>query len=70
MSAGSIRPIRWPVEETVAALVEGRIGRSEGWTVWDSHCDRWGAYYSEANHNPTPPCEREALWRNMCSVVR
>ena len=70
MSAGTIRPIRWPIEETVAALVEGRISRSEGWTVWDSHCDRWGAYYSEANHSPTPPYEREALWRNMCSVVR
>ena len=70
IGGGSIRPVRWPVDETVSALVEGCIDSIEGWTVWDSHCDRWGAYYSEASHSPVPPHEREALWRNMCSVVR
>jgi heptosyltransferase-1 len=67
---GSIRPVRWPIEETVAALVEGRIVSHEGWTVWTSHCDRWGAYYTEVRHNPIPPHEREALWRGMCPAVR
>jgi heptosyltransferase-1 len=66
---GSIRPVRWPIEETVAALVEERIVSHEGWTAWDSHCDRWGAYYSEARYSPVPPREREALWRNMCPAV-
>ena len=70
MDGGAIRPIRWPIEETLAALAEGRIGSSEGWTVWDSHCDRWGAYYTEASHNPIPPLERETLWRDMCPAVR
>ena len=70
MDSGSIRPVRWPIEETVAALVEERIDCSEGWTVWASHCDRWGAYYSDASHSPSPPYEREALWRNLCPVVR
>ncbi len=70
MGGGSLRPMRWPIEETVTALVEGRIGISEEWTVWDSHCDRWGAYYSESSHGSLPPYEREALWRTMCPVVR
>jgi ADP-heptose:LPS heptosyltransferase len=65
----SIRPIRWPIEETVAALVEGRIDSCEGWTVWDSHCDRWGAYYTGASHSPVPPLEREACWRDMSPAV-
>lgn len=62
-------PDHWPIEETVAALVEGRIDHNEGWTVWNSHCDRWGAYYTEANHSAVPPFEREALWRSMGSAV-
>ena len=70
MGGGSITPVRWPIEETVAALLKGRIDSIDGWTVWDSHCDRWGVYYSEASHSPVPPHEREALWSRMCPAVR
>lgn len=70
MGCVPIKPVRWPIEESVTALVEECIDSSEGWTVWDSHCDRWGVYYSEASHSPVPPYEREALWRHLCPAVR
>lgn len=70
MGASGVQPLSWPVEETVAALVKGRIDRKEGWTVWDSHCDRWGAYFSEADQSPAPPREREELWSKLSSNVR
>jgi ADP-heptose:LPS heptosyltransferase len=62
-------PDHWPIEETITALTGGQAKRLEGWTVWDSHCDRWGAYYTEASHSPVPPYEREALWQSMSPAV-
>ena len=62
-------PDHWPIEESITALTGGQAKSLEGWTVWNSHCDRWGAYYTEASHSPDPPYEREALWRSMCSAV-
>jgi hypothetical protein len=64
-----VAPVHWPIEETVQALEQGEPQQAPGWTVWTSHCDRWGAYYTEARHNPIPPHEREILWQGMCSAV-
>ncbi|WP_187299422.1 glycosyltransferase family 9 protein [Nitrospira moscoviensis] len=58
-------PVRWPVDETIAAVLSRTAEASDGWTVWQSHCDRFGAYYTEAGRPPDPPCEREALWREL-----
>jgi ADP-heptose:LPS heptosyltransferase len=67
---GHVASVHWPIEETVQALVQGEPQQAAGWTVWTSHYDRWGAYYTEAHHNPIPPHERETLWRHMCPAVR
>jgi ADP-heptose:LPS heptosyltransferase len=58
-------PSYWPVEETIAAVLNGRAEAPVGWTVWQSHCDRFGAYYTEAGRPPDPPGQREALWREL-----
>ena len=62
-------PAHWPIEETMMALIEGELKSRDGWTAWMSHCDRWGAYYSEAGRGTTPPREREALWHELCPAL-
>jgi ADP-heptose:LPS heptosyltransferase len=63
--ASIIHPNTWPIEETVAALLNQESECGPGWTLWTSHCDQWGAYYTEAGQRPIPPQEREELWREL-----
>jgi ADP-heptose:LPS heptosyltransferase len=58
-------PSHWPVDETIATIREQGHHAPVGWTVWTSHCDRWGAYYSQAGQSAIPPREREVLWQEM-----
>ena len=60
-----VQPTVWPIQETIDAVLAGRTEGMEGWSVWVSQCDRWGAYYSEAGRHPAPPREREELWREL-----
>ena len=62
-------PVHWPIEETLLALIEGKLKSPNGWTAWASHCDRWGAYYSEAGQGVAPPREREELWHELCPAL-
>ncbi|MCS6897315.1 MAG: hypothetical protein NZM29_05020, partial [Nitrospira sp.] len=68
-----VRPIHWPIEESVAVLMEG-IDRSDaprtpGWSIWISQCDQWGAYYTEVGGSLAPPPEREGLWHELSPLV-
>ena len=63
--AEEMRGETWPVDETVAALLEQGYQGLAGWSVWKSHCDTWGAYYSPVGQSATPPREREALWHEL-----
>ncbi|MCP9447617.1 MAG: glycosyltransferase family 9 protein [Nitrospira sp.] len=68
-----IRPSRWPIEETILFLLRGKgalpAAVAPGWSVWTSHCDRWGAYYTESGSLSSPPPEREALWAELSPFV-
>ena len=63
--AEAMRDETWPVEESVEAVLERGHQAPEGWTVWTSHCDTWGAYYSPAGEAAIAPREREALWHEL-----
>jgi hypothetical protein len=58
-------PSCWPIRETVSYLLDDQPMSLEGWSVWTSYCDRWGAYFVESGRGPIPPREREALWREL-----
>ena len=70
VDGGPIQPTNWPIEETIAALLTDPGQGMIGWSVWTSHCDRWGAYYTEVGARPDPPHEREDLWRELEPAFR
>jgi heptosyltransferase-1 len=63
--AEEMRGETWPVDETIAAMREDGHHTPVGWSVWTSHCDTWGAYYSPAGQSAIPPPEREVLWNEL-----
>lgn len=68
MGRTDIRPVQWPIEESIALLTGGqemRTGGTPGWSLWMSRYDRWGAYYVEVGGCFDPPSERERLWREL-----
>lgn len=63
--AGEMRGEIWPIDETITAIREQGYHAPTGWTVWTSHCDVWGAYYTQAGQSTLPPREREVLWHEL-----
>jgi heptosyltransferase-1 len=63
--AEEMRGETWPVDETIAVMREDGHHAPVGWSVWTSHCDTWGAYYSPAGQSAIPPPEREVLWNEL-----
>lgn len=58
-----VTPMQWPVDATVAHLTGEEPAGVEGWTMWHSRCDRWGAYFTESSVDQLPPAERERTWQ-------
>lgn len=63
-------PDAWPVEAAVDALATGALNAPPGWSLWTSHCDAWGAFYSRAGEESQPPKEREMLWKELSAASR
>ena len=60
-----LQPSQWPIEGTIADLLGQGAPRTDGWSLWTSHCDAQGAYYVESGCEPIAPPERAALWRRL-----
>lgn len=58
----TVSPTQWPVDATVADLVGRGAESVDGWSQWHSHCDGWGAYFSESVEGSSAPIERERTW--------
>lgn len=58
-------PQEWPIHETIALISQSSVPRFDGWSLWTSHRDHWGAYYVEAGHDPVAPIQRERVWREL-----
>ena len=60
-----VSPVQWPIEETIALLSNGSAASVDGWSLWTSHRDRWGAYYVQAGQEPVAPLQREQVWNEL-----
>lgn len=65
----NITPQYWPVEETIGLLFNSPAAKVQDWSLWNSHRDRWGAYYTEAGHQPVAPLQREQIWQELHPTV-
>jgi heptosyltransferase I len=65
IEAGGIQPTAWPIAETVALLSNRVPTFPDGWSLWSSQRDRWGAYYVKAGHEPIAPSQREQIWQEL-----
>lgn len=56
----------WPVEDSIELLLNGASAHVPAWwSLWRSHVDRWGAYFTEAGVSPDPDSSREVVWRQL-----
>ncbi|WP_413935309.1 glycosyltransferase family 9 protein [Nitrospira sp. BLG_1] len=60
-----VSPVQWPIEGTIALLSNGSAASVDGWSLWTSYRDRWGAYYVQAGQEPVAPLQREQIWNEL-----
>ncbi len=59
-------PQQWPVEGSVDLLAGGASPAiSQGWSLWNSHRDHLGVFFSEWGRLVMPDLNREQIWRRM-----
>jgi len=56
---------RWPIAESVGLMVDGRPEECDGWTLWQSHLDRWGVYHTATGGCTDSGEPREDVWRRL-----
>jgi len=66
MNMQGVRPEQWPVRESLEVLVTGSCSfMPEGWSLWESHWDRWGAYFTQYGEPVVAPIMRERVWERL-----
>ncbi|HJU04498.1 MAG TPA: glycosyltransferase family 9 protein [Nitrospiraceae bacterium] len=55
-----------PISESVDVVLSDRVSAtdSQRWTLWQSHLDQWGAYYTHPG-SPNPDQQRERTWQQL-----
>lgn len=56
---------RWPITESVRLIVDGWAEECDGWTLWQSHLDRWGVYQVTKSVLKDSGEPREDVWRRL-----
>lgn len=56
---------QWPIAQSVQLIVDEQPGECQGWTLWQSHLDQWGAYYVANRANLDSGERREEVWRRI-----
>lgn len=59
------QPHSWPIDETRTLISQASIPHCDGWSLWASRRDQWGAYYLEAGRDVIAPIQREQVWREL-----
>lgn len=62
-------PDRWPIMESVEVITDGRRCSAPGWTLWNSHMDRWGVWYDEGSGDRSADQQRAVVWRALSPTL-
>jgi len=56
---------RWPIAASVRLIVDDQPKGCDGWTLWQSRLDHWGAYYVAEGTLQDSGERREDVWRRL-----
>ncbi|HET7057482.1 MAG TPA: glycosyltransferase family 9 protein [Nitrospiraceae bacterium] len=57
--------IRWPIVQSVGLIMDEQPSECTGWTLWQSHLDRWGVYHVAEGALPDSGERREDVWHRL-----
>ena len=62
-------PCTWPVMETIQLMLDERIGKcSPEWSLWTSHRDEWGMFYTNADEFDDMVFQRKETWERLSAL--
>jgi ADP-heptose:LPS heptosyltransferase len=56
---------QWPIAESIGLILNGPPLKCEGWTLWSSRMDQWGAHYVTEDRTIDSGEPREDVWRRI-----
>ena len=65
----SQQPEHWPIMESIALICGGQHRSSPEWTLWSSHIDQWGAFFTDHLTRKPVGLERAAVWRTLAPAL-
>jgi ADP-heptose:LPS heptosyltransferase len=63
------QPDSWPIMESIELICDGRRHAAPGWTLWNSHMDRWGVFYDDGSGGQNVELQRAAVWRSLSPAL-
>jgi hypothetical protein len=67
-------PVTWPIQASVKMIRErSTIPQQEpieGWSLWRSYHDEWGAIFRRVDENDPVEDQRAAIWRQLSEQSR
>jgi ADP-heptose:LPS heptosyltransferase len=56
---------QWPIAESIRLILNGSPMGCDGWTLWSSRLDEWGAHHVAEGSTIDPGESREDVWRRL-----
>ena len=67
--ATQAQPNVWPIKESIE-LITGRDPRAvPGWSLYESHVDRWGAFFDDGSSPQVPGQQRVGVWQALSPTL-
>ncbi len=67
--ATQAQPNVWPIKESIE-LITGRDPRAvSGWSLYESHVDRWGAFFDDGSSPQVPGQQRVGVWQALSPTL-
>lgn len=63
------QPDSWPIMESIELICDNRRRAAPGWTLWNSHMDRWGVFYDDGSGGQNVELQRAAVWRSLSPAL-
>ncbi len=67
--ATQTQPDSWPIMESIELICDGRRRAAPGWTLWNSHMDRWGTFFDDGSGKKAVDLQRAAVWHSLSPTL-